>query len=69
MKGTIKKFTGIDVDITIRDRRAQLIMSVGIFILLMGIAYSFYRGWSVIKVIKAAPGYHRVMAADGSYKL
>ena len=40
------------INITIKDRSAQLLLSAAIFILAMGIAWSFIRGTSWVKYDK-----------------
>ena len=44
------KTLGIDVDITIKEKKAQILIAGAIFILAMGVAWSFINGWSSIIV-------------------
>ena len=48
MMAKVAKTLGINV--TIKDPKAQLLISAAIFILALGIAWSFIKGWSTITV-------------------
>lgn len=41
---------GFNVSITLKNNKAQVILAIGIFILCIGITFSFYKGNSTITV-------------------
>jgi hypothetical protein len=56
----LKKTLGVDVDVQVTARPAQIIMAVGLLILCMGIAYSFCKGYSIVKIVET-PKTHRAL--------
>lgn len=55
--GTLAKSVGINI--TIKDRSAQLLLSAAVFILAIGIAWSFIKGFSTI-TYKPAPKHPQI---------
>ena len=45
------------INITIQDRKAQIIIAIGIFAVLICLAYSLARGWSHIQISKKGPAH------------
>lgn len=51
MKNLLKR--NFDISITLKNNKAQIILSIAILILCIGIAFSFFNGSSFIHVNKA----------------